>query len=345
MNYYHFQEVDHKFDDLETPGAKGANNGNNTSPKGNKSRSPEKLHHHNKEKTDPEHVGLETDFENSTGEKQTYNFKFEKTRKATVSVNYQKGYSIGGKANFSIGLPKVMPDGKVGTEINMHVTVTKTTGETFEETLTTCATSDITVAPRSHYTATVVMEERTIRAAFKVWVMMSMPAKESRAFIKNKQGQTIFFYKLRNLAELFPKETHIEENDKAAKHSKDKAESSDSHLKDKDDSKDTHTKEEAKDTHTHTKDKEVKDAHTKDKEVKDVHTKDTEVKDIHTKDKEDTHSEAKDSHARDKKKKKSRKDAVMFVVEGVVDGAQLASHHIRLTDHNARVDTGVQTGH
>ena len=50
--------------------------------------------------------------------------------------------------------------------------VSKTTGETFEQTLTTCATSDITVAPHSHYTATVVMEERNLLADFQVSVTL-----------------------------------------------------------------------------------------------------------------------------------------------------------------------------
>ena len=47
----------------------------------------------------------------------------------------------------------------------------------------------------------------------QVRVMMSMPAKEARAVIKNKQGDPIFFYKLRNLSELFPKTTHLPEED------------------------------------------------------------------------------------------------------------------------------------
>ena len=41
--------------------------------------------------------------------------------------------------------------------------------------------------------------------------MMSMPAKEARAVIKNKRAETIFFFKLRNLSELFPKGTHLQE--------------------------------------------------------------------------------------------------------------------------------------
>ena len=41
-----------------------------------------------------------------------------------MTVTYQKGYSIGGKASFSLGLPKVMSDSSVGGEMNMNVQVT-----------------------------------------------------------------------------------------------------------------------------------------------------------------------------------------------------------------------------
>ena len=43
--------------------------------------------------------------------------------------------------------------------------------------------------------------------------MMSMPAKEARAIIKNRRGDPIFFYKLRNLSELFPTSTHLTDKD------------------------------------------------------------------------------------------------------------------------------------
>ena len=40
-----------------------------------------------------------------------------------MTVTYQKGFSIGGKANFSLGLPKIMADGKASGEIDMRVSV------------------------------------------------------------------------------------------------------------------------------------------------------------------------------------------------------------------------------
>ncbi|KAK7089986.1 uncharacterized protein [Littorina saxatilis] len=211
MNYFHFQVTDEQLFEVKSNKNKDDKDkkGNGNHAESDKSSKPLAY----TSQTSPEHVGLETEFKNSTGEKQTYNFRCEKTRKATMTVTYQKGFSIGGKANFSLGLPKIMPDGKASTEIDMRVSVSKTTGETFEQTLTTCATSDITVAPHSHYTATVVMEERHLLADFKVWVMMCMPAKEARAFIKNRQGETIFFYKLRKLSKLFSEDKHLKDED------------------------------------------------------------------------------------------------------------------------------------
>lgn len=46
--------------------------------------------------------------------------------------------------------------------------VSKTSGETFEESLTTSATSRITVSAHSNYVASVVMEESSFLADFKV---------------------------------------------------------------------------------------------------------------------------------------------------------------------------------
>ncbi|KAK7484436.1 hypothetical protein BaRGS_00024321 [Batillaria attramentaria] len=264
MNYYHFEETDQEFNVKRQP-LSGAQQG--TSGKGKSLLAGKQLTH--RDKTSPEHMGLETDFKNSTSEKQTYNFKFEKTRKASLNVSYQRGFSFGNKTSFSVGLPKILADGKVGTEFDMHINVTKTTQETFEESLTTSATSDITVAPYSRYTASVVMEERMLLAEFKVclisseprvnerdairrgsrvdevWVMMVMPSKEARAFVKNKRGQNVFFYSVKDLTEFFPNQT-----------------------------------------------------------------------------------------LRDEQGKVLRQDAVQFLVEGVVDGMQLASHRINLIGHD-----------
>ena len=102
-------------------------------------------------------MALSTDFTNRTNRDQTYKFRFEKTRKASLNVTFQRGFSIGGKVNFSLGLPRVMADGKVGSEVDMRVSISKSTGEVIEETLTWEATSEIEVANMSNYTAKVVI--------------------------------------------------------------------------------------------------------------------------------------------------------------------------------------------
>nr|KAG5697705.1 hypothetical protein BaRGS_000590 [Batillaria attramentaria] len=195
MNYYHFEETDQEFNVKRQP-LSGAQQG--TSGKGKSLLAGKQLTH--RDKTSPEHMGLETDFKNSTSEKQTYNFKFEKTRKASLNVSYQRGFSFGNKTSFSVGLPKILADGKVGTEFDMHI---------------------------------------------NVWVMMVMPSKEARAFVKNKRGQNVFFYSVKDLTEFFPNQT-----------------------------------------------------------------------------------------LRDEQGKVLRQDAVQFLVEGVVDGMQLASHRINLIGHD-----------
>nr|KAG5697712.1 hypothetical protein BaRGS_000597 [Batillaria attramentaria] len=200
MNFYSFEQLEQTFKPRKRrAGAVDAGCGNG--PSGSKLEGKALAH---RDQTSPEHTGLETVFNNDTGEEQTYNFKFEKIRKATISVSYQKGYSIGGKANFSLGLPKVLSDGSAGVELDMHVQVSKTTGETFEESLTTSATSEIKVSGYSHYTASVVMEERSLVADFVLDIIMSMPAKRAPVYIKDKKtGEQVFVYNLNSLLDLF----------------------------------------------------------------------------------------------------------------------------------------------
>ena len=50
---------------------------------------------------------LVTNYVNDTGTEQTYKFRLEKTRKSTLNVTVQKGFSIGSKTNFTLGLPKL----------------------------------------------------------------------------------------------------------------------------------------------------------------------------------------------------------------------------------------------
>lgn len=202
MNYYHFeQEGGTVFKPKKRPAAAldaGAE------PHTSKSLLQGKQLAH-RDQTSPEHIGLQTVFNNDTPHDQTYNFKIDKTRRATINVTYQKGYSIGGTANFTLGLPKVLTDNSLSAGVNMNVQVTKTTGETFEESITTSANSEIKVAANSRYTVSVVMEERSLLAEFQEDIMMSMPAKVAPVFIKDKRGDLVYAHYCNSLVDAFEK--------------------------------------------------------------------------------------------------------------------------------------------
>ncbi|KAK6962439.1 metalloendopeptidase [Biomphalaria glabrata] len=146
-------------------------------------------------------VSLETVFDNDTDEKQTYKFRFEKTRKTTVTVSCQESFTFGGKANFSIGLPKNI---NLGIESDMHFQVTESDGETFEEATLMEATSDILVSPHSRCTVSVLLDEKPIHQEFTAVTRMSLPGNGVSVFIRRKSdGVNVFGYKIKNLRVVF----------------------------------------------------------------------------------------------------------------------------------------------
>ncbi|KAH9487804.1 hypothetical protein Btru_068390 [Bulinus truncatus] len=146
-------------------------------------------------------VSLETVFDNDTDEKQTYKFRFEKTRKTTVTVSCQESFTFGGKANFSIGLPQNI---NLGIENDMHFQVTETDGETFEESTLMEATSDILVSPHSRCTVSVLLDETPIHQEFTAVTRMSLPENGVSVFLRRKSdGENVFGYKIKNLRVVF----------------------------------------------------------------------------------------------------------------------------------------------
>ncbi|CAL1546611.1 unnamed protein product [Lymnaea stagnalis] len=149
-------------------------------------------------------VSLETFFGNDTPERQTYKFRIEKTRKSVISVSVQRGFTFGGTNNLSISLQK---DSSLGIERDLHFQVTKTDGETFEETILTEATSDIIVGPHSHCTASVSLEEKPFYKKFEVTTRMSMPKEEAVVYIRRKfDGKAVYFSVIRDLTIEFNKD-------------------------------------------------------------------------------------------------------------------------------------------
>uniref|UniRef100_A0A2C9LV34 Uncharacterized protein n=1 Tax=Biomphalaria glabrata TaxID=6526 RepID=A0A2C9LV34_BIOGL len=152
----------------------------------------------------PETFALDTVFNNDTAETQMYHFRFEKSRRTEISVTFQKGFTIGGKANFSIGVPQLFGEGSLGAEIQLQYQVSKAEGQTFEETVLMEATSDITVGPNSCYHAKVQLEEKTFITDFIVITRMEIPQDRAPVYINRKSdGELIFVYNVNNLRTTF----------------------------------------------------------------------------------------------------------------------------------------------
>lgn len=141
-------------------------------------------------------MALNTDFTNCTSNPQTYKFRFEKTRKASLNVTFQRGFSVGGKVNISIGLPKIVSNSKVDSGIDMQVNVSKSIGESIEETLTWEATSEILVSANSNYTAKVLLSETPVSYNFMVKTRMSLPVSAAPCTVRRKNNDAFSWTKI-----------------------------------------------------------------------------------------------------------------------------------------------------
>ncbi|XP_046561015.1 uncharacterized protein LOC124270036 isoform X2 [Haliotis rubra] len=141
---------------------------------------------------------LSTDYHNDTDMDQVYKFRMERARKASVKVTFQKGFTIGGTANFSIGVV----NGKLETTLN----VTKTTEQTFEETLTFETNSDINVKANTNCVAQVVFTEREMCKRFTVETTMRMPSGKAPVYIRRKKDKKVMMsFKIQDLRLIFHK--------------------------------------------------------------------------------------------------------------------------------------------
>ncbi|XP_059167408.1 uncharacterized protein LOC131949579 [Physella acuta] len=171
----------------------------------------------------PEIVSLETVFGNDTSEKQTYKFRFEKNRKTVISVSFHRGFTFGGAARFNVGIPKQLG---FGLETDMHYQVTKTEGQTFEETVIMEATSDISVAPHSCCTANIQLQDKPLHTDFKVVMRMSIPQGRAPLYIRRKaDGKMAFIYVVKSLRNAFdassvPCSQDVVEQDGGVSHTK-----------------------------------------------------------------------------------------------------------------------------
>ncbi|KAK6194564.1 hypothetical protein SNE40_000178 [Patella caerulea] len=143
---------------------------------------------------------LRTEFRNNTGTNQMYKFRFERTRKASVTVTFQKGFTIGGKAHFSLGLPVAG-----GTaDVNMTLQVTKTDAENFEDTLVLETTSDISVEKKHSYITGVILKHRDVSYDFTLDTIITMPLNKAPVAIKKRKGgEVVSSFYIENLKDVF----------------------------------------------------------------------------------------------------------------------------------------------
>ncbi|RUS72428.1 hypothetical protein EGW08_019807 [Elysia chlorotica] len=152
-------------------------------------------------------VTIDTMFKNDTSNKQTYNFRFEKTRRTEMSVSFQKGFTFGTSTNFKVGLPQIL-GGETGLELgaSTEYQVTNSKGQTFEESVVMEATSNILVAENRTYMADVKLEDLHVMKPFRSVTRMRLPQRYAPVYIKRKSdGAQVSVYVVRNLNDVFGK--------------------------------------------------------------------------------------------------------------------------------------------
>ncbi|GFO35878.1 metalloendopeptidase [Plakobranchus ocellatus] len=152
-----------------------------------------------------ETVTIDTKFDNGTGEKQTYKFRFEKTRRTDVTVSFQKGFTFGTTTSFKVGLPQIL-GGETGVEAgaSTEYQVTNSKGQTFEESVVMEATSDIVVDAHKCYVADVKLQDIHVMKPFRSTTRMRLPQGYAPVYIKRKSdGKQVSVYKVRNLKTVF----------------------------------------------------------------------------------------------------------------------------------------------
>lgn len=145
-----------------------------------------------------------TNFKNDTGVEQSYKFKIQRQTKATTSVTYQRGFTIRGNANFKISIPAAFGDCGVSAGVDGQLSITKSTGETFEEVFTWETDNDVTVESNHVTCARMLLTEDELVADFEVKTSLRMPSGQAPIVIRRRRDNEIQAVCLiDNLAEVF----------------------------------------------------------------------------------------------------------------------------------------------
>jgi predicted transcriptional regulator len=133
-----------------------------------------------------------TQFKNHSKEEQSYTFKTERQTKSSVNVSVQKGFQVGGNLAVEFSLPGQqlvpgMDTVKMTGGLSGQLQLTKTKGESFEETLTWTVDSQVKVPPHSATTASLIIQEENLSAEFSVESTFRVVASAVSVYLKEKK--------------------------------------------------------------------------------------------------------------------------------------------------------------
>lgn len=142
-----------------------------------------------KKKTDTKSVDLfSTNLTNDTGSEQSYKVKVQRQTKATTTVTYQRGYTIKGSANFKLEIPAVFGNCGVSAGIDGQLTVTKSRGETFEDTYNWETDTEVKVESEHVTTVKMIVTEDELEADYEVVTTLSMPSGQAPVSIRRRRN-------------------------------------------------------------------------------------------------------------------------------------------------------------
>ncbi|ELT98860.1 hypothetical protein CAPTEDRAFT_195892 [Capitella teleta] len=106
---------------------------------------------------------FKTDFTNRSNVTQNFTFKTERSTKTTASVNVQTGFQVGGNFNLEFSLPTVASEKidafKVTGGLSGQLSITKTRGKTYEESLVWSVDTQVRVSPNQKCCAKLIVCE------------------------------------------------------------------------------------------------------------------------------------------------------------------------------------------
>ncbi|KAK3577262.1 hypothetical protein CHS0354_030547 [Potamilus streckersoni] len=129
-----------------------------------------------------------SDYENKTPTRQHYTFSATRETRASATVEVQENYTLEGHMNLEIDLAGF---GKIGAGFNRSLSVTNTSGETFEKALTWEVNTEVIVRPWHKAKASLCVYESNAVYDFEVKTTVSIPEGHLPVAIRRKADDKI----------------------------------------------------------------------------------------------------------------------------------------------------------